>query len=253
MNPIYVPSKNRPDCATACLLKAEGLDFQIVVEPQDFNAYRQMWKRSRLVVLPEDSQGLPYSRGFIKSHSKKAGEEAHWQIDDDVQEFRMRPMGQPSFKVSARTALELVEKFMAGYENVAVAGPNQNSWPPRGRFFFNDLPVQAVLINNCVESNYRRAFPLMSDFDFILQVLKEGWCTALMDELRVVTPGDHGKPGGLKEVYAANRHRDSALALVKAWPGLGHKVREDGAVTLYKKKFMRRFPQKPRLYSRRTV
>lgn len=250
MNPVYIPSKGRPECPTAKLLAKEDIFFRIVVEPgAEEEAYREEgWHDRRILVLPKRKQGLPYSRAFIKSHSQKRGEAAHWQIDDDVQEFRMRPMGKPSFKVSCRTAMELVETFMDKYENVAVAGPNQNSWPPRGRLFFNDLPVQAVLINNCVDSNYRRDFPLMSDFDFILQVLREGWCTALLDELRVVTPGDHGRAGGLKEVYAANRHRDSALALVKAWPGLGHKVREDGAVTLYKKKFMRRFEQNPRLF-----
>jgi hypothetical protein len=242
--PIYIPSRHRPECQTARLLEREGVDFRIVVEPHDFEIYEEEWP-GKVCILPEDNKGIAYSRGWIKFSSGVKGEKFHWQLDDDVTGFLHRPLSGRSIKVPAAWALKQIEKIVDRYANIGIAGFNQNSWPPRTEITFRDLPVQGVLINNALEANYCEDLPLMSDFDFVLQVLKEGHCSVMRDTIRIITPGDHGKAGGLKEAYAQNKLRDSARILQKRWPGLKVDYKEDGKVSVHKRTYMRRFDVQP--------
>jgi hypothetical protein len=247
MHPIYIPSRHRPDCNTARILQKAGINFRIVIEPHDAEQYLNLWHPAYLIELPKDHQGVNFSRNFIKSHSMKLKQPFHWQMDDDILGFVARPQGQKSFPVAPIDAIKQVENLMEKYDNIGIAGPNQNSWPPSGGLMFNAMPVQAVLINNQVRANYRNLI-LMGDFDFVLQVLREGWCSAMYDDLRVVTPGGHKQAGGLKEVYdRSGIMKQAAMRLISLWPGMKGEEKPDGSIRLQKKKFMRQFITRPNL------
>ena len=54
--PIYIPSKARPSKVTAQALEDAGLNYFIVVEPQDYTSYREVFEREQLIKLPMDNQ-----------------------------------------------------------------------------------------------------------------------------------------------------------------------------------------------------
>jgi len=49
--PIYIPSKGRPTCVTAKVLEESGLNYLIVVEPQDYEQYSIYHKHDKLICL----------------------------------------------------------------------------------------------------------------------------------------------------------------------------------------------------------
>jgi len=246
MFPIYIPSKGRAACLkTAALLNADCLDYSVVVEPQEAEAYQDY----PILVLPEDNQGLAYSRQFIKFHSKSQGEKWHWQLDDDINRFLLRFPGVPVKHVSASEALGHVEHNVLRYSNVGQAGMNQNSWPSSADIKWNNLPVQAVLNNNATASRYRSLEPF-EDLDYTLQVLDEGFCTMLFDRLRTDTPKTGSNEGGLNKVYKnwSHMHR-SMSAIIKAFPGLSMNYDAKGW-HLKKNRIFSTFKQKPILISK---
>ena len=84
---IYIPSKGRHDrCLTANILKEDGLNYYIVVEPQDYQLYIKEHGKKRVLVLPFSNlgQGVTPARNWIKQHSINNGKKFHWQIDDDM-------------------------------------------------------------------------------------------------------------------------------------------------------------------------
>ena len=201
--PIYIPSRSRWDSmATHKLLIQSGIsNFFIVVEPgdQEFE-YTHAGFGENLLVLPEQNKGLFYSRQFCKDHSTEAGDRYHWQLDDDIRSFLSRNPGEKTGHPSASDALCAIEHEVLKYTNIGQAGMNQNSFPPGvSPIKVNHLPVQAFMVNNRVESKFRTR--IMNDFDFTLQVLREGWCTFMFDHIRTNTPAIGTNKGGLHEVY----------------------------------------------------
>lgn len=199
---IYIPSKARANsCTTPHLLMKDGItNWLIVIEPQDFRDYAKEFHPGHIVVLDKNDQGLWYSRQFCKDRSISYGDEYHWQLDDDIRSFISRSPGMASSRPLPCEALREIEEVVEKYSNIGQAGMNQNSWPPGDNpIKVNRLPVQAFLVNNSVKAKFRT--PILNDFDFTLQVLKEGWCTLLFDHIRTNTPPIGTNAGGLNAVY----------------------------------------------------
>ncbi len=247
MNPIYIPSRHRPECKTAQLLSREGIDFSIVIEPHDWDAYSKVWDGDNIIILHEDNKGLGYSRNFIKTWSEDQGEKYHWQLDDDIRGFMLREIGQPSQRLQGvKWALTQADNLMDQYANLGIVGFNQNSWPPKGTLLFNELPDQALLINNKIPYNYRTDIPLMATLDVLLESYRQGFCSAMFDNIRVISPPIGKSPGGLDQVYASlEKKRKTIERLTFLWPELQMELKEDGRIALRKKKCMRKYMVEP--------
>jgi TET-associated glycosyltransferase-like protein len=101
---IYIPSKGRPDFATARLfnephppcidpyvvvdidMEEKPRPYTVFLEPQDFEAYRKAGHAS-IVVLPENDKGIAYARQAILDYAIQNGDKWFWMIDDDVIQF----------------------------------------------------------------------------------------------------------------------------------------------------------------------
>ncbi len=221
--PIYVPSKGRSDvCFTARFLEGDGVPFSLVVEPREREAYAEKFPEARILELPTNDVGLVGSRNWIKSYSIAAGDERHWQIDDNILGTWRRNRGL-KIRCSSGFALACVEDFADRYENVAIAGmnyymfaPNFQHMPP---FLVNVHVYSCTLVLN--EIPYAWRGPYNDDTDLCLQALAGGWCTVLLNaflawKLETMTV----KGGNTEDLYQGDGRLKMARALERLWPGV---------------------------------
>lgn len=227
--PIYIPSKGRATrLQTARLFDRDGVDYHVVVEPSQVEAYTKAGYGKRLLVLPEDGKGLVYSRNWITAHSRKRGDERHWQIDDDCPDV-YRVFKGHRIKCDSGPALAASEDFADRYENVAMlsfnslqfcpimsGGPtNNNKIPP---FYLNHRCYTWILFLNRVPYDWRP--PNNEDADMTLQVLAGGWCTILLNAFLMKTAVTMKVKGGQTEGFVAGARLRMVRALERAWPGV---------------------------------
>lgn len=245
--PIYIPSKGRPaSCTTPGLLSGAGLEFRIVVEPEEAEAYAKLHGDRSVLVLPESNRGVNFSRAWIKSESEKVGHEYHWQIDDDVRRFIHRTGNGRSWEIGADAALAIIENHVINYSNIGQIGMNQNSWPAGDRIIrLNKMPVQCVLNKNGTKVNYDPKYALHGDLAFTLGLLELGYCTVMIDTVRVITPPIGSNAGGLNKTYASQRKvLDAAIAICNDFPLLEISTKGE-SVKLSKAMAFSKYTQQP--------
>lgn len=224
--PIYIPSKGRADCClTAQFLRKEGVDFFLVVEPQEHDAYAAAFGAACVLVLPFANLGLGSipARNWIKAHSMARGDARHWQFDDNIQGV-MRMYHGKRIRCASAPAICAVEDFTDRYTNVAVSGMNYTMWiglqphrePP---FLLNCRVYSCSLVLNAIPHSWRGRYN--EDTDLCLQVLSDGWCTILVNafliqKVRTMTM----KGGNAAELYQGDGRLKMARALERVWPGV---------------------------------
>lgn len=220
--PIYVISKGRFDrCITARELKLMGVEFTLVVEPQEFEFYKHI--TDNIIVTPFSNLGhgsIPV-RNFVWEHSLKNGDKRHWVLDDNIEGFhRLNKNEKP--KLLSSVFFRCMEDFVDRYENVAIAGPNYYSFckttdkvPP---YYLNTRIYSCILLKN--DLNYRWRGKFNEDTDLSLRVLKDGWCTILFNAFlagKVTT--QRMKGGNTDELYAnTNQRKEFAQSLKDQHP-----------------------------------
>lgn len=223
--PVYVISKGRSDrCLTARFLAKEGLDFKLVVEPQEREAYAKEFGAARLLVLPFKNLGLGSipARNWVWEHAKKSGAARHWILDDNISGVWRRWKAR-KIKCEASVALRVAEDFVDRYENVAVAGlnyfmfsANRTKQPP---FVLNCYVYSCLLIRNDLPHRWRGRYN--EDTDLCLQVLADGWCTVLLNAFLVYKmPTMTMKGGNTDELYKGDGRLRMARSLERMWPGV---------------------------------
>jgi len=226
--PVYVISKGRADtCLTAKSLWKDRVDYKLVVEPQEHDAYAVNHGAGKILTLPFSNlgQGSIPARNWVWEHAKASGAERHWILDDNLRDFRRFYRGR-RIPCSARVALSVTEDFVDRYENVAVAGLNY-TWfvvetargylPPP--FIVNVRVYSCMLIQNSITQRWRGRYN--EDTDLCLQVLSAGYCTILMNafncwKIRTMTM----KGGNTADLYQGDGRLKMARSLQRAWPGV---------------------------------
>lgn len=126
--PIFIPSKGRwqaDRALTARCLMEDAIPFKVVIEPQEFDEYEPLVGADQILVLPFSNlgQGSIPARNWIKDYATEAGAERHWQLDDNIIEFRRLFRGE-RIPVASGVALRACEDFSDRYTNVAISGLN---------------------------------------------------------------------------------------------------------------------------------
>lgn len=247
--PIYIPSKGRAEiCLTPSTLQADGIPFKLVVEEQESDTYRNRFGSDSVLVLPESSMGIAYSRRWIKEHSKANGETHHWQIDDDVRSFQEKTGGRKE-KCSAKIVLGNIEEWALAHSNVAIAGPLQTTWEwdgakPKAEFRLNRPPVSCVLLSNAPKPTWRDG--IFQDMDYAMQVLTDGWCTACFTYLLMDLLPFMKQPGGQTPLYKTDGKRKAAAEVIaQRWPGMFKVGERFGLGTLLPSRVWSKFTQQP--------
>jgi hypothetical protein len=234
--PIYIVSKGRADSRmTVKALDELRVDYFVIIEEQEFDAYAAVIARDRLLVLPKryqerydtcdrlgdsKSKGPGPARNFAWEHSIKHQAAWHWVMDDNIRCF-YRLNRNLKVRVSDGTCFRVMEDFCLRYRNVAMAGPNylffakqKQKLPP---FITNTRIYSCNLIRNDVDFRWRGRYN--EDTDLSLRMLKRNWCTVqfnafLQSKMRTQTV----KGGNTEEFYAKEGTRAKSEMLVAMHP-----------------------------------
>jgi hypothetical protein len=223
--PVYVISKGRSDCClTAKVLMKDGVPFQLVVEPQEREAYEKEGFGEHLLVLPFSNLGLGSipARNWVWEHAKKSGVARHWILDDNISGFWRRWRAR-KIPCEAGGAFYAIEEFTDRYENIAIAGMNYYMFSvnreTQAPFCLNVHVYSCLLIRNDLTQRWRGRYN--EDTDLCLQVLSAGWCTVLFNAFlcwKMTTMTMKG--GNTAELYKGDGRLRMARSLERAWPGV---------------------------------
>jgi hypothetical protein len=224
--PVYIPTKGRgARCLTARALVKDGVPFKLVMEPHQVPFYAPEFGEENILLLPFDDPGVNHlydSRNWIKEHSRAAGDERHWQLDDNITCFFRRYRARRLY-CEAGIALRVCEDFTDRYENIAISGlnygmfvPEENDVPP---YHLNCRVYSCTLVLNSTPYRWRVVYN--DDTDMCLQVLADGWCTVLINvflaqKLKTMTV----KGGNTTTIYQGDGRVKMARSLERLWPGV---------------------------------
>jgi hypothetical protein len=193
-HPVYVPSKSRAAIATTPrVLDRLGVPYRLVIERQQYRAYREHFGDAKLLVLDPTYQlaydsfddlgtskplGPGPARNFIWDHAIAEGAGWHWVMDDNIKYFA-RLHRNERIPVADGTIFAAMEDFAGRYENVAMAGPHYRFFAPQRTklppFQLNTRVYSCNLIRNDVGFRWRGRYN--EDTDLSLRMLKAGWVT----------------------------------------------------------------------------
>ena len=243
---IYIPSKGRSNNrTTAKICKQENINYKVVVEPQDLLKYSQFHDDKNILVLDKNNQGLTYARNFIKNYSINAGELWHWQIDDDIYNFRVRNNNK-NIKSTAKEVLGGIESFVLKFKNIDGAGPRYTifAFSQNKQVSINQQISSCILVNNSISIKWDPE--VVEDTDYSLQLLKRGLCTLLFNTLLIETAPTMKLSGGMTDnEYLGNGRYLRQLALTKKYPGIFDLVIKQGKSKIKPSRIWRSFKQTP--------
>lgn len=154
-----VPSKGRPKRLTKNALpfvQSLGIDFMIVVEPQDLDKYKAAGVEN-LFVLKENDQGLGYAMKNATERAKTIGYEAIFKIDDDV-----KAIGE------VKEDLPKIAEALLSFEKVAaISFPYAFEWyaiTPKNLFTRVNKRIQTCYIIKIEQTYYREDVSTFEDF-----------------------------------------------------------------------------------------
>lgn len=232
--PIFIPSKGRwtkEMALTVKTLRDDGIDFRVVVEPQEEEEYLKLGVDP--LVLPFSNLGLGSvpARNWIRDYAASLGWERHWVLDDNIFSFYRVWEGQ-RVPVHAGVSLRVCEDLTDRFENVGVSGLNYDMFviPFGGSgistpYFRNVHVYSCCLVSAAMPCRWRGRYN--EDTDLCLQALVNGWCTLLVNaftakKVTTMTMGGGNTDGlydGMSERDTMGRF-EMARSLEKAWPGL---------------------------------
>ena len=185
--PVYIVSKGRADTMiTSRSLTRMKIPHYIIIEPQDEADYEQakinfgLTDYVTLLVAPfsNHGDGPGRARNWAWDHSISIGADAHWVLDDNIDDF-YRLHRNERIRVESGVFFKVMEDFFDRYENVYIAGPQyrffiapNQKYPP---FVANTRIYSTLLIRNDCKHRWRGRYN--EDTDICLRVLKDGDCT----------------------------------------------------------------------------
>lgn len=220
--PVYIISKGRHDvCYTASRFVDDGVEFRLVVEPQEEHLYRELYG-DRVLVTPFSNlgQGSIPARNFVWEHSIKRGAKRHWIYDDNIRHVRRWHKGK-RIPCNANPAMRVIEDFTDRYENIGISGMVYTMFqiekmPP---YNLNCHVYSCLLIDNAMPFRWRGRYN--EDTDLCLQVLSSGLCTVNFNVFgieKMVTMTMKG--GNMDELYKDDGRLVMARSLERVWPGV---------------------------------
>ena len=242
--PIYILSKGRPKKVTAQCLDDVGVPYTVVVEPYEEALYLEAgYTPIQLLVLPKSNQGIAYVRNFIKEHSIECGWEYHWQLDDNIKDFRVR-RNNKNIKHSALHLLSASENFIKPFDNIGIVGLCHTVFA-FARPHYVDINKQVyscVLVNNQSKAKWRDE--VVEDTDYSLQVLSENYCTLLLNKFLIGKEATSKDSGGNDNSDEWRMKR--SLGLQKYWPGAFKITEQYGRVKVLPSRIWRTFVHLPK-------
>lgn len=225
---IYIISKGRWERPlTARSLEEIGVDYKIVIEPQEFFEYAQVIDEDKILVLPFSNlgQGGIPARNWVWNHAQASGEKWHFIMDDNIHRF-YRLHNNKKIPVGDGTCFGIIEQFCDRYTNLAIAGINYQ-WlckatdkvPP---IYINTRIYSCLLIRNDLvidDKPVRWRGRYNEDTVLSLDVMKAGYCTVMFNAFLCGKASTMTMKGGnTDELYKDDGRLKMAQELVDAHP-----------------------------------
>jgi hypothetical protein len=213
--PIFIPSKGRYDKnITARSFDMIGVDYKLVVEPQEYDKYASKVKKEKLLVTPHSDKGLTVTRNWIWDYAESLGVERFWTFDDNIYHM-YRLNNNIKYRVLDGTILGVIEQFVERYENVPLAGMNYNSFckhtDPLPPYYLNTRIYSNMLIQTGLKDNngnkVRNKLYFNDDTDLCLRVLKIGYCIIQFNAFLIDKEVTMRHDGGMTEAYKSTENR----------------------------------------------
>ncbi len=231
--PIYLPTYGRENnCKTAYALDDLGLDYTLVIEPEQYDDYAQFFDEDKLMIVPDEyhenyetfddlgrekSQGPGVARNVAWDDAIEKGYDWHWVMDDNIRAFYRNHKNQQIY-FGDGSGFRMIEDFCNRYENLLMAGPNYESFCARKQdkppITFNTRIYSCNLIKNeakdILENQWQGRYN--EDTLLSLRMLKKGYCTALFNIVladKNATQRDQG--GNTTTIYKEGTYPKSAM------------------------------------------
>lgn len=205
----------------------DGLDFKVLVEPQEYDNYCNSLGEKYILKLPFSNLGVGSypARNYGWEHSIQNGHKRHWMFDDNIYKFRRVVKGK-KIPCNAGIAIKVAEDFTDRYLNIGISGFNYSTFVVRGSsddkpFRLNCHVYSAMLMSN--EMPFRWRLKYNEDVDLCLQALHNKLCTVLFSAFTVdkVSTVAKMKGGNQTELYKDNAFEKKVLkskSLQEVWP-----------------------------------
>jgi hypothetical protein len=216
---IYIPSKGRANLARTTQT-IEGLNYKLVVEPQDYDGYCKVYSADKVVRLDKNDQGIAYARNYIKQYSRDRGEEKHWQLDDDIEKFLIRKHNTTkNVPADPLLCISIVEHCMDMFSNIAISGicSNPFAFSKPCAVQVNRLAYQCVLVDNSVSTVWELS--PTEDWVYTLSALEAGHCTLAFHHIMQQSAPTMKLSGGNLSAYVNDKRKLSYETFINAWPG----------------------------------
>lgn len=224
MIPIFIPTKGRcKKQLTADLLRSIGVEYTLVVEPQEAHLY----DGHKIAVLPENNRGSAYSRNHIISIN--AG--MFGMFDDDVMDFGVVVNGR--CKPENGKLIEFIRlcESVGGYATYCPAY-RQFAWSAKKPYSINKpAEVMGIYDSSIIGSVRYDIGVLPEDRDFFLSLVLRGVKTIAFPKYWFSTPHVGVGKGGAQPDYASGKYLEGAAKLKSKWGDLVTlKKRDDGSI-----------------------
>lgn len=226
--PVYIVSKGRyENTQTVNMFIKDGVDFKILIEPQELDLYKQTVPEKYILTLPFSNlgQGSYPARNFAWEHSSKLGAKRHWVFDDNIRKARRINKGK-KIPINSGLAIKMVEDFTDRYLNVGISSFNYSYFVVPGSsdkkpFYINVHGYSCMLIKNDVPYRWRMKYN--EDVDLCLQFLDDKYCTLLFNAVNMDKTSTTAKMkgGNQDELYKNNSYEKKVLktrSLEEVWP-----------------------------------
>ncbi len=235
--PIYVISKGRWESRkTVKALEKGKINYNIVIEPQEFEQYKAVINPGKILLLPFSNlgQGSIPARNWVWEHSISIGAKRHWILDDNIQNFYIMKNSKRIIFNNDKI-FEYCEDFTDRYKNVALSGMNYENFVipvKQGTkkilpFRLNTRIYSCILIKNDIPFHWRGRYN--EDTDLSLRSLKAGWCTILFNAFMCDKTATMIMTGGNSdELYKNNGRLLMAQSLQKQHPDVTKITRKWG-------------------------
>ena len=221
--PVYVISKGRWERTLTCrALSRVGVDYRVVVEPQEAQLYARAVEPTRILTLPFSNlgQGSIPARNWVWEHSIAEGHARHWIIDDNITHF-YRANRNTIIQMHTPSGFAAMEAFVDRYQNVPMAGPHYEMFKPRRHktppFVLNHRVYSCILLSNEPQHHIKWRGRYNEDTDLSLRFLKSGLVTVLFFAFlaRKITTMTM-KGGNTEDLYKQDEEFDGRLAMAQS-------------------------------------
>ena len=191
--PIFIPSKGRWESRhTMKMFDRLGIDYTVVIEPQEFDKYSKVIPPEKLLCTPHTDAGLTTTRNWIWNYAESKGYEKFWSFDDNIFDL-WRLHDNLNIKMETGTPIRVLEDFSDRYKNVGVVGmqyfmfvARKSKLPP----YTVNSRVYSNMLMSCKQKNpdgspFRHNLEFNDDTDINIRFLKMVLCTIQFNQFQI--------------------------------------------------------------------